>query len=254
MNRIGASLEMRHEKSLEEFIPLMAQLGFNHVEIKKDNDYVYGNKGLELLDEYGFTVSYHAPYNDFNLASINEKTRQACVSQVIEMGESIQEYGGWVNVHLGKIKNNYPDKVIRKAQENSEKSLKELSGAFENMRASLCIENDNPETGVMKFGEKPSQLLHAAEAYGMKITLDTGHANRAGNLKEFSTLNCIEVLHLHDNLGDKDEHLALGDGNIDFVPLLERMKICKKWIIEVKTIEDIVKSRDYLEEKGYKFY
>jgi sugar phosphate isomerase/epimerase len=61
----------------------------------------------------------------------------------------------------------------------------------------------------------------------------------------------IEQLHLHDNLGTQDDHLALGEGQIDFRLLLKHVKGKKSdppiITIEPHREEDLWPSLEYLE-------
>ena len=89
----------------------------------------------------------------------------------------------------------------------------------------LCIEN---------LSERSSDF---ADAFAMidqlRMTLDIGHGalmSEHNTSFEF-TLNCfdrIQHVHIHDNRGGNspadDLHLPLGEGTIDFVPMLEELK------------------------------
>ena len=59
------------------------------------------------------------------------------------------------------------------------------------------------------------------------ITLDVGHAVIAGH----DPLDFVRLLfddlfhiHLHDNHGETDEHLPLGQGTIDYVGIVQTLK------------------------------
>lgn len=86
--------------------------------------------------------------------------------------------------------------------------------------------------------------LRIVKALGIKITLDIGHANNplyrvrnatrgddykyasiAESIKEQHEL--IANIHIHDNHGEKDEHLSPGEGNIDFLPIIAMLKKVK---------------------------
>ena len=50
---------------------------------------------------------------------------------------------------------------------------------------------------------------------GIGMTFDFGHANTVGKVNEFLPFVKKAVhIHIHDNHGLSDEHLALGDGTI----------------------------------------
>ncbi|MEW5724382.1 MAG: sugar phosphate isomerase/epimerase family protein [Thermodesulfobacteriota bacterium] len=66
-------------------------------------------------------------------------------------------------------------------------------------------------------------LFEALAPEGVGFCLDTGHAAAFGRVPLLAWLEALAprlaVLHLHDNHGDRDEHLALGRGVIDFAAL-----------------------------------
>ena len=62
---------------------------------------------------------------------------------------------------------------------------------------------------------------------GLGIALDVGHANTCGSLNAFLTCPEIIDVHLHDNKGMRDDHLAIGQGNVDFGPVLEMISARK---------------------------
>lgn len=71
------------------------------------------------------------------------------------------------------------------------------------------------------------------------VTFDTGHANIQDNPEEYlaSITRGLKLLnvHLHDNHGETDSHLPLGEGNINFaglVYILKKMDYRGNFIVE----------------------
>jgi sugar phosphate isomerase/epimerase len=256
--RLGAATDLRFGQNNIEFLETLYFNGFSHLEIRKDSDHVFGQVNpstlKRTLSKYDFTISYHVPHREFNLASVNEDIRQCCVSQVKAIGEYLDELGqGWVNIHAGYIPNSYHKKAIEKARFNCMQSLDEISEAFKTLNTEIFLENDSRENGLIKFGLTPVQMRGLMEEYPeFYMTFDLGHCHNSG----FQPLNFIEPLrdkiravHLHDNNGIKDEHLAIGAGTIDFAPVLKLLEgcYCESYIFEMKSLSDIIKSREYLE-------
>ncbi len=53
--------------------------------------------------------------------------------------------------------------------------------------------------------------------------------------------------HLHDNLGMEDSHLAIGEGSIDFIPVIKAVQKNRITpVIEVSTMEGVIKSIRYI--------
>jgi sugar phosphate isomerase/epimerase len=59
----------------------------------------------------------------------------------------------------------------------------------------------------------------------------------------------IKALHLHDNFRYADDHLAIGDGDFDFVTLFRELQgIDCVHTIEAHNIEDVKKSMERLKD------
>ncbi|RJS72099.1 sugar phosphate isomerase/epimerase [ANME-2 cluster archaeon] len=261
MTRIGAALDLRFGKDTLQFIDFLYSNGFDHIEIRKDNDYVYGTVDSALmgrvLSEYDFTISYHAPSREFNLASVNERVRMSCVDQVIGMGEYLQEVGSkaWVNIHAGHIPEQYHERVIAKAEENMRASLDEIAAAYQGLDTGLLVENDSFEKHITKFGLYPEAIWDILNRHpGFDMTFDIGHAHHSGIPPErFIELlgHRIEAAHLHDNNGVYDEHLAPGRGSVDFEGVLGRLDFCTTYVLEMKTLPDVISGREFIESLGF---
>jgi sugar phosphate isomerase/epimerase len=62
----------------------------------------------------------------------------------------------------------------------------------------------------------PEEILGMIDGVpGIGFTLDVGHAHTVGKVREFlRVLPSADHIHIHDNHGTADQHLALGDGTI----------------------------------------
>lgn len=61
----------------------------------------------------------------------------------------------------------------------------------------------------------------------------------------------IKHIHVHDNLGDDDSHMSIGDGNVDFKTLLdtfEKNKYDGIYMVEVNKVDSIKRSVKKLRE------
>lgn len=69
---------------------------------------------------------------------------------------------------------------------------------------------DNPGDFEYIFSKLPSENI--------KLCLDTGHANISNSIQKYfdNFSEKIIAVHFHDNLGNDDQHLPVGDGNIDW--------------------------------------
>jgi len=258
--KIGTSLEIHFKKSTPEFIKWAYELGLEHVEVKRDHDFIYPldiDEVRKVLKEYGITIGYHAPYRDFNLSTINPHTRTNCVRQIKEIIKITHNIGGdYVNIHLGYIPEYYPENIKVKAWESCIKSLKDIVDFANDLGVKLCIENDPHKPNTLQFGERIDTLLKIVNEFDeyIKVTLDVGHAHTSKlQISEFIKVfgDKLLVVHLHDNDGTVDSHLPLGKGNINFGKVFKALSHYSKnlvFLLEMKKLEDIINSKKVLKE------
>jgi sugar phosphate isomerase/epimerase len=82
----------------------------------------------------------------------------------------------------------------------------------------MAVENDIAhDKGILV---KPDDFRRFFSMAGTRLPmlLDVGHANISGTLKEFvrDMASDLAELHLHDNEGSWDQHMAIGEGTTDF--------------------------------------
>lgn len=91
----------------------------------------------------------------------------------------------------------------------------------------------------------PSQLPLLREE-GLSFCLAIGHAHLNGVVEEFLAAGQPVHVHLHDNDGSEDSHLALGKGSIDYPHLIPLLPRKATWIVEVHSLEAYDKSVHFL--------
>jgi sugar phosphate isomerase/epimerase len=161
----------------------------------------------------GLALSVHAPYSDLNLASLNypiwrESVRQvlACIDGAADLTDRVTVHPGYLSP-MGKL---LPDKVW-----NLQKSaLGEIGKYAADRGVRVFLENMGGLKEVLcRFPEEILGMIDGVENIG--FTLDVGHAHTVGKVREFlGVLPQANHIHVHDNHGTADQHLALGDGTI----------------------------------------
>lgn len=137
----------------------------------------------------------------------------------------------WVNAHLAF----WPEIVEEAAKKN----------------IVIALENSWERTPLLI-----KELVTRISSPNFKICLDTGHANVFSNISIEEWAKCfakeLYYVHIHDNNGEIDEHLAAGEGSIkfdEFFATLKKLGVSPKFNIEVDTMEGIRKSIDYIEKR-----
>jgi len=161
----------------------------------------------------GLSLSVHAPYSDLNLASLNypiwkESVRQvlACIDGAADLTDRVTVHPGYLSP-MGKL---LPDRVwsLQKS------ALTEIGRYADDRGVRVFLENMGGLKEVLcRFPEEILGMIEGVDGIG--FTLDVGHAHTVGKVREFlGVLPQVNHLHIHDNHGTADQHLALGDGTI----------------------------------------
>ena len=238
---IGVSTLCMLHHTLETVLDTVGKT-FSHIEIICEGDHTT----YEVLESFDFTVSFHAPFSDLNIASLNKKILKESLTQITETIEQASAYNAKaVCVHPGHISPlgmHFKDKV----RATQIASLKHLGKIAQECTIVLGVEN-MPYFPVLtaRTPQEVATLLDTVNSDYVKFTFDVGHAQIKGDVTSFLALKEEMVLvHLHDNNGDQDAHLAVGDGILDvsFIKTLPKV-----FIIEVNTYTDAVKSFNRLQ-------
>jgi sugar phosphate isomerase/epimerase len=117
----------------------------------------------------------------------------------------------------------------------------------------FTIENDHKSNDHVLAGS-PEQVKSLLEKVGCKLTFDIGHANTLGKIEDFTEPldRFIFNVHLHDNNGEKDEHLPIGKGSVDFSGVFKKMKDWmseKPLIIECHSLAGLEESLNFMRQK-----
>jgi sugar phosphate isomerase/epimerase len=249
-HRLGAAMDVRFAASVEEFLAYMTDLGLNHVELKRE--YLHGHPESPtptavraLADRYDVTVTYHAPFRDWNLGSFNDASRKAAVDQVRQtIDDAATANAGAVVVHGGSVPQRYPDWVKTKARKNALRSLAECAEYAQQRKVPLCLENQPVDESKRRYTTTPNDLaavlseVDVAPKY-FGVTLDVGHANVNGHDWEAMADRFgdrIHVCHLHDNDGTADQH----DPLVDHQQVLECVP-ADYFVFETKSVDDVAR-------------
>ena len=206
--------------------------------------------------ETGRAVSLHAPFMDLSPGGLDPRILEVTryrFSQVREIVEVVEPRH--VVFHSGYDRWRYGWQT-ELWLENSLRIWSEVAEWGNRNGVGIVLEN--------VFDPEPDHLLMLHErldgAFG--FCFDTGHFLLFSeiSLEEWLALlgNSLAELHLHDNRGDRDSHLPVGEGMFDFPSLLshlERSDLSPLIVLEHHTREETLRSvrnmGPLLEESGY---
>ncbi len=233
-----------------EWVYKLEEMGFSGWEIvgegrqKLTED--VGKKIKEVQETTNLEFTVHLPFSDLNLASLNQGIWDETMRQMNGAIRSVGDFTDLMVVHPGHLSPlgaELPDK----AWKQNIVGIQKLCDVAKDYNVTICVEN-MPNIGFL-FGKFPEELVGMVENVGREnvgIALDIGHANLVGKLDEFLNLEAKHV-HIHDNLGKRDDHLPLGRGMIDWKMVMKKLKDHKgRFVIEARTLEEGEESLKYL--------
>lgn len=206
----------------------------------------------ELMESYPLILQAHAPLSDINIAGANPHVRECALREINRAIESAGNLGIKVmTIHPGFRTPLYrePDKV----REETRKSLKLLEKSALDSGITLALEN-MPLTSIT-VGHRPVEMEEMTEGLEIKWCFDVGHANTTDTIDDFlDHVGRFANIHIHDNMGEKDQHLPLGDGNIDWRKVFDSLSSYNgNFVLEMdRGMGDAMKSLDFLRNLGIK--
>ena len=249
--KIGASALAGIEYSFEDTLEFIENLGLEYVELV--HQFPTETFDTDVLESYNLKYTIHAPFMDVNIATLQDKSRFNSIKQIkdsIDLANEINAEAVVVHPGLASFlcKKYFLDDVYKYANE----SIKEIGEYGKDLGVLTTVENmPNFESMIYQNMEDLNDLLVSLD---MTMTLDIGHANHVGYSPEAMIFDSIKHVHAHDNLGDDDAHLALGEGSIDLntiINTLEKNNYDGIYIIEVNDYDSIKKSYEYM-KKNFK--
>jgi len=201
---------------------------------------------LKLSPSYNLEYSVHAPLSDVNIGAINPRMRQAALEEVLECLELAHRMGADpVTIHPGFL-SPLTRLDLEAAESLTSASLKVIDAKAKDLGVRVALENMPDMPVAMAKG--PEELVRYLEGTDLGVCFDIGHANTNGNIAEFlGVKGRIINMHVHDNPGDTDRHLVIGEGNIDFGRWLQAFRpYSGRYVIEARELERSLGSRDRL--------
>lgn len=222
--------------------------GYDGWELVADGNYKLDNPEClkdikEVIASTHLGISVHAPFGDLNLATLNdpiwrESIRQicTCITYASAFTDRITIHPGYLSP-VGKL---MPQKVWNLQKE----ALRQIGRCADEHSVLACVEN---MISVKEFlCQLPEELIGMTEGIeGIGMTFDFGHANTLGKVNRFlHYIKKASHIHIHDNHGNSDEHLALGDGIINWTVVGKAVSENYNGIvvIEGRSIEEAGKS------------
>jgi sugar phosphate isomerase/epimerase len=227
----GISTFCLHKLSLSEALEHLAPIT-GYIEVMDEG--LHYLDSAELLLSYTHRFSIHAPSRGTNIASLLEPIRRASIEVMQQCFLIAAEVNAGVVVHPGYFA--WAEERTR-AERQLGISLEDLSRLRTEYSVPFYVENMG--NWDYFFLKTPDELSLIGDT---PFALDVGHAHQNHCLLEFLSFPAGHY-HLHDNNTKEDSHVAVGEGTIDFKPVMKAvLKNNIMPVIEVATFEGVQKS------------
>ena len=227
----GLSTGCFYRTPILDALPLVRDGGFTLIEVCSFPAHLdYHDEELTAeaaarMKELGIRAnSMHAPFADhIDISSHDPDQRENSVGELCAAARAAAELGcRYLVIHPG------PEKEGKAGPEDwywrmrhAADGLNRVATRCRELRLTLLLENMLPH---LQFGHASDMLwlLGAIRETTVGTCLDTGHAWLSGDLPTVvhKLSGHLRMLHVNDNHGERDDHLAPGEGQIDWLSLV----------------------------------
>ena len=242
-----------YDYQLEVALERLATLGFKQLEVMTCPPHIWP-RGLDRktrealrrhIDSLGLeVVSTQPTYLDLNLASLNPAIREETVRQMKENIRLTHDLGGKIVVVVPGKRNALIPAPMEMAWELARDSVSACVEDAERFGVTLAVENV-----AWAFVDTAEQVVRMVEEINspiVKAAIDVANANMVESPVEAleRAKNHLVHVHLSDNRGQDWTHSPIGEGDIDFAGVADRLKeiqFAGVSILEIMIREDVDK-------------
>jgi len=243
MERLLSTYSFISRKLTRELLGQIAAAGFQGLEIFCSRSHFDYNTKAEIqeigraLDDHGLKLaSLHAPTSrDLSATREGGQPLSICEVERVRRIEAMDELKRAIDVaeelpfsrmifHMGGPR----ETSDPRKRDAAFSSLEHLMLHARHLGVAICLENTTSEMGAPSYLRSFVDETRLSE---LRFNFDIGHAHLADGAEEnriadsFAPLkDLVASVHIHDNHGEKDEHLPPYDGTIDWAAAVKLLK------------------------------
>ncbi|MGA2427716.1 MAG: sugar phosphate isomerase/epimerase family protein [Candidatus Acidiferrum sp.] len=243
MDRLLSTYIFISRKLTRELLGQIAEAGFQGLEIfcsRSHFDYTSKSEvqemGRVLADHRLKLASLHAPTSrDLSATREGGQPLSICEVERVRRIEAMDELKRAIDVaeevpfsrmifHMGGPR----ETSDPRKRDAAFSSLEHLMLHARHLGVTICVENTTSEMGAPSYLRS---FVDETRLAGLRFNFDIGHAHLADGAEENRIAESFEPLrelvagvHVHDNHGEKDEHLPPYDGTIDWAAAVKLLK------------------------------
>jgi sugar phosphate isomerase/epimerase len=243
MDRLLSTYIFISRKLTRELLGQIAEAGFQGLEIfcsRSHFDYTSKSEvqemGRALADHRLKLASLHAPTSrDLSATREGGQPLSICEVERVRRIEAMDELKRAIDVaeevpfsrmifHMGGSR----ETSDPRKRDAAFSSLEHLILHARHLGVTICVENTTSEMGAPSYLRS---FVDETRLAGLRFNFDIGHAHLADGAEENRIAESFEPLrelvtgvHVHDNHGEKDEHLPPYEGTIDWAAAVKLLK------------------------------
>jgi len=226
----------------------LKDLGYSGWEIVQEGKQKLTSENIvearEIAETTGLVITVHLPYSDLNLASMNQPIWDETVRQMKNCLTLAHDFARLAVVHPGHLSPlgmQMPDK----AWTQNILGLQQVCDHAADLDMTIAVENMVNMPAIL--GRQPEEIMGIIETVdreNLGFIFDVGHANTNGNVEKVFALKDIMVhTHIHDNHGERDEHLPVGFGTVPWEKVLNAFNgYSGRMVTESRSLEEGARS------------
>lgn len=242
-------------KPLDSALEIVKKYPSKLIEVVDDGPHTITDVIVATLEDlkgtHGFEYAAHAPFTDVNLASPNVLTRRAVMKRLsASLGYADRlESKVWI-LHPGSkspLDYFFPEESWKIGVQ----SIRELAKEAENRGITVALENQTDARYHHLTTVEDFKRFYEDIECEVKVTLDVGHAHLFRQVGKFleSLHDKIAHIHVSDNLGNRDEHLGIGSGTVDWTAFANKVKAMGfNGAVVVESVRDVAESLESVKE------
>jgi sugar phosphate isomerase/epimerase len=227
--KIAASTLHLLNEPLENILNKLVELPVKRIELADSGKHALNPRIVERLQElasnYNLEYSIHAPYADTNLAADDDLIREWILKRIrASIRFSSELDAECLVLHPGWTTATEPFSRGRSWELNL-RSLHWLMRYAGEYGVDCLMENVPNPTPYLLVTVDDFDLFDEEMEPSMSYVLDVAHAHLQSEEYRFIEKFGHKIKHVHvsDNWGDKDTHLPLGEGNINWRKVLDAL-------------------------------
>jgi sugar phosphate isomerase/epimerase len=220
---------MPYQMLVDTYLPLITkerinpEIGFDCFVLDRYKRSNFTDTAKRIKDQ-GLSVTFHAPFFDLRPGALDRKVREVTIERLKEVFDLVPLFSPKSVVCHASFDEKYYVSKENEWLENSRETWSHFLGIAEEMDTMIAIEN--------VYETAPLHLKSLLDTFGessrISLCFDTGHFNAFSGEPLDSWMeeigSHIGQLHLHDNKGSKDEHVAVGEGTFPFNEFFQHLK------------------------------